>query len=298
MKIAYRTKNGIFYEGKIGKFLEGKKFEKYKGKINLIFTSPPFPLVRKKKYGNLDGDEYLEWLKLISKKIRPFLTPKGSIGIEIGNSWVKGLPEMSTLPLKSLLSFEEHGEYHLCQQFIWHNSAKLPSPAQWVNVERTRVKDSYTNIWWMSSTANPNENNRKVLTEYSSSMKRLLKNNKYNSGSHPSDHQIGKESFFKENKGAIPANVLILSSTKSSSNYSKYCKLKQIKPHPARMPEEIPEFFINLLTNKGDLIFDPFAGSNTTGEITEKLSRKWISIEPETDYINGSKGRFLKWHKS
>lgn len=292
MKIAYKTQNGIFYQGKIEEFLDQKKFNKYKGKISLIFTSPPFPLVRKKKYGNLEGQQYLDWLKMISKKIKPFLTPKGSIVIEIGNSWVKGHPEMSTLPIESLLAFKNEGEYSLCQQFIWHNSAKLPSPAQWVNIKRSRVKDSFTNIWWMSATPNPKANNKKVLVDYSASMEKLLKSQKYNSGNRPSEHQIGKESFLKRNKGAIPPNVLIYSNTKSSSDYSNYCKLKNIKPHPARMPEELVEFFIKMLTNKGDLILDPFGGSNTTGGIAEKLERRWIAIEPNEEYIKGSKGRF------
>ena len=292
MKIAYKTRNGIYYHGKIEEFLEQKKFEKYKGKISLVFTSPPFPLVRKKKYGNYEGNEYLEWLQMISKKLKQFLTPKGSIVIEIGNCWVKGNPEMSTLPLKSLLAFKEEGPYFLCQQFIWHNSAKLPSPAQWVNIERIRVKDSFTNIWWLAATPNPKANNKKVLIEYSDSMKKLLKNQKYNSGNRPSEHQIGKESFLKKHKGAIPSNVLIFSNTISSSNYSLYCKKQMIKPHPARMPEQIPEFFIKLLTHKGDLVLDPFAGSNTTGSIAQELNRKWIAIDSDMEYIKGSKGRF------
>jgi DNA modification methylase len=292
MRIAYKTDNGIFYQGKVEELFKQKKFDKYKGKIDLIFTSPPFPLVRKKRYGNLQGEKYIEWIKSISKGLVPFLSPKGSIVMEIGNCWVKGKPEMSTLPLKSLMGFLEEGEYVLCQQFIWHNSAKLPSPAQWVNVKRTRVKDSFTNIWWMSKTANPVANNKRILSEYSESMKRLLKNKKYNAGNRPSQHQIGEASFLKNNQGSIPANVLIYPNTRSNSKYSNYCKENKIKAHPARMPEDLPDFFIKFLTNKGGMVLDPFAGSNTTGASAEKLGRKWLSIEPEVDYINGSKGRF------
>ena len=70
--------------------------------------------------------------------------------MEMGNSWEPGKPVMSTLALKSLLAFLETGKFHLCQQFIWNNPARLPSPAQWVNVKRIRVKDAYTHLWWMS----------------------------------------------------------------------------------------------------------------------------------------------------
>ncbi|HEV8286842.1 MAG TPA: site-specific DNA-methyltransferase [Chitinophagaceae bacterium] len=293
MKIAYKTKLGVFYNGLIEEFLEQPKFNKYKNKFSLILTSPPFPLLRKKRYGNLEGEAYLQWISSIAEKLQPFLTNKGSIVIEIGNSWERGQPIMSTLPIKAMLSFLETGKYFLCQQFVWHNSAKLPSPAQWVNVERKRVKDTFTNIWWMSKTPNPKANNKRVLIGYSDSMKRLLKTKKYNAGSRPSEHQIGKKSFLKNNRGAIPANVLIYPNTKSNSNYSFYCKRNGLTLHPARMPEEIPEFFINFLTNKGDLVFDPFAGSNTTGAKAEKLGRRWVAIEPNADYIKGSKGNLI-----
>ncbi len=294
MKIAYKTKQGIFYEGSVEQVLNSKKFQKYKNKVNLIFTSPPFPLNRKKKYGNLQCQEYLDWFAGLALLFRDYLKKNGSIVIELGNSWVTGKPVMSTLALKALLAFLEKGEYHLCQQFVWYNTAKLPSPAQWVNIERMRVKDSFTHIWWMSKTPYPKADNRKILEEYSQSMKNLLKNKKYNSGKRPSEHVIGKNSFLLNNNGSIPSNVLVSANTQSKSNYQRYCRREKLTPHPARMPIDIPNFFIKFLTKPKDLVLDPFGGSNTTGESSEKLDRKWISIEPETSYIKGSKGRFVK----
>lgn len=294
MKIAYKTKNGIFYNGTIEKVLASKKFHKYKGQVNLIFTSPPFPLNRKKKYGNLQGDEYVKWLSELAPLFSEYLSDDGSIVIEVGNSWEPGVPVMSTLALKSLLAFLEKGQLHLCQQFVWNNPAKLPSPAQWVNVKRNRVKDSFTYFWWMSKTPYPKADNRKVLVEYSDSMKNLLKTKKYNSGNRPSEHSIGEKSFLTNNKGAIPSNVITAANTHSSSDYQRYCKEKEIQLHPARMPNALPEFFIKFLTNKNDLVLDPFGGSNTTGKVAELLNRKWISVEPNHDYIKGSIGRFHK----
>lgn len=294
MKIAYKTDNGIFYNGKIEKVLASKKFDKYKGQINLLFTSPPFPLNRKKKYGNLQGQEYIDWLADLAVLFRDYIAEDGSIVMEVGNSWEKGQPVMSTLALRSLLEFLEKGGYNLCQKFVWNNPAKLPSPAQWVNIERNRVKDSFTYFWWMSKTPFPKADNRKVLVEYSGSMKKLLKTKKYNSGNRPSEHSIGEKSFLSNNKGAIPSNVITAANTHSSSNYQRYCKEKDIQPHPARMPSALPEFFIKFLTDKNDLILDPFGGSNTTGEVAESLNRKWISVEPNIDYIKGSIGRFDK----
>jgi DNA modification methylase len=292
MRIAYTTDIGTFYHGTVEKVLNSDKLESHKGKVNLIFTSPPFPLNRKKKYGNLQGQEYIDWFAKLAILFKDYLTDDGSLVIELGNSWEPGKPIMSTLALKSLLAFLEKGDYCLCQQFVWYNTAKLPSPVQWVNIDRIRVKDSFTHIWWMSKTPYPKADNRKVLEEYSNSMKKLLKTKKYNGGRRPSEHVIGEESFLVNNNGAIPSNVLVSSNTKSNTNYQKYCKDKGLTPHPARMPNEIPDFFIRLLTEEGDLVLDPFGGSNTTGQSAEKLNRKWVSIEPELNYIKGSKGRF------
>ncbi|MBM4146786.1 MAG: site-specific DNA-methyltransferase [Nitrospira sp.] len=292
VKIAYKTKLGICYEGDINEILKSNIFAKYKKRVNLIFTSPPFPLNRKKKYGNFNGKEYLSWLSGLALRFKDFITEDGSIVIELGNAWEANNPIMSTLPLKALLKFQEKGSYHLCQHFIWFNTARLPSPVQWVNVERVRVKDAFTHLWWLSKTPYPKANNRNVLEEYSDSMKKLLKKKKYNSGIRPSEHLIGEKSFLKDNDGAIPSNVLIGANTSSTSTYIEHCKRNDIELHPARMPEFIPQYFIKFLTDPGDLVFDPFGGSNTTGWVAESLKRKWISVEINEAYIKGSKGRF------
>ncbi|MFQ5714854.1 MAG: DNA methyltransferase [Candidatus Scalinduaceae bacterium] len=199
-KIAYETERGTILQGSLERFFETDLANEYYGKIQLIFTSPPFPLNRKKKYGNYTGEEYLEWLSNFSVLFRKLLKPRGSIVMELGNSWISGQPVMSTLALESLLWFLKKGDFYLCQQFICNNPARLPSPAQWVNVERIRVKDSFTHIWWMSKSETPQADNRRVLKEYSKSMQNLLKTRKYNSGKRPSEYNIGKTSFLNNGR--------------------------------------------------------------------------------------------------
>jgi len=291
-KLMYKTKLGVMWNGSSDTLLKSVHFRKFKGKINLIFTSPPFPLNRKKKYGNYNGDAYKDWLANFAEDFKSLLADNGSLVIEIGNAWTAGGPEMTTLGLESLMRILRDGNFSLCQQFVAYNKAKLPGPAQWVNVERIRVKDSFSNIWWMAKTLYPKADNRKVLVPYSESMKNLLKNGKYNAGSRPSEHHIGEKSFLKDNRGAIPANVIEVSNTRSTDGYIKYCKANGITLHPARMPDSIPEFFIKFLTEPGDIVLDPFAGSNVTGGVSEKLGRKWISIEKEYEYAESSIARF------
>lgn len=291
-KCEYRTNYGCCFQGDIEILLKSEEFDRYKKRVSLIFTSPPFPLNRKKKYGNLNGTQYVKWLTGITTSLRDYLAPDGSLVIEMGNAWDEEGPTMSTLPLETLLAIKKRGNYKLCQQFVWFNTAKLPTPVQWVNIKRSRVKDSFTHLWWMSKSVEPKANNRNILELYSDSMKKLLKNRKYNSGLRPSEHSIGSESFLIDNGGAIPSNVLVATNTISNSHYLNECKRTGTIPHPARMPMSIARFFIRFLTTEQDLVFDPFAGSNTTGEVCEAEKRRWLSVEVDRDYVEGSKLRF------
>jgi len=290
--LAYKTNLGCAYNGVAEEVLNKPFLRRKKGTVQLVFTSPPYPLKRKKRYGNHNGQEYVDWLVGIVGQCKELLTENGSIAIEIGNAWEAGRPVMSTLVLKTLLAIQEELDLHLCQEFIVHNPARIPGPAQWVNIERIRVKDSFTRIWWLSPSERPKADNRNVLQEYSGSMKKLLSTGKYNDGIRPSQHEINGKSFLKNNGGAIPPNVITVANTSSSDSYQNYCKQNGIELHPARMPGSLAEFFINFLTDPGDTVLDPFAGSNTTGHIAEKLNRKWISIEAKKEYIQGSIARF------
>lgn len=307
IKSVYTTKYGRMYCGKAEDLLGRYPLTRYRGKVQLIFTSPPFPLNTKKKYGNLQGEEYVEWLASFAPLFKEYLREDGSIVIELGNAWEPGKPVMSTMPLKALLAFQEKADLFLCQEFICFNPARLPTPAQWVTVKRIRVKDAFTRVWWMSPNEKPKADNRRVLTQYSESMKNLLKRGTYNAGRRPSQHYIGEKSFLIDHGGAIPPNVLTpsvdemlpdlfevlpISNTGSKGPYQDYCREKGIELHPARMPEKLVEFFIEFLAEKGDVVLDPFAGSNTTGSIAELNKRRWISIEIKPEYVESSKARF------
>ena len=291
-EVAYRTKFGRMMHGTAENVLLSPSLRRLNGKVNLIFTSPPFPLNTKKRYGNFTGTAYIEWLVNFAQQFRNLLAKDGSIVIELGNAWEPGRPITSTLALRALLEFQERGRFHLCQEVIWHNPARLPSPAQWVTVKRIRLKDSFTRFWWLSTTDNPKADNRRVLQAYSPQMLKLLERQSFNAGLRPSEHCISQKGFLKDNGGAIPPSVLNIANTRSADTYQAHCRKYNLRPHPARMPPELAEFFIRFLTEEGDLVVDPFAGSNTTGATAESLRRYWLSIEPDNDYVRSSVGRF------
>jgi site-specific DNA-methyltransferase (cytosine-N4-specific) len=182
-------------------------------------------------------------------------------------------------------------DFELAQDFFWWNPAKLPTPAEWVNIRRVRVKDAVNCIWWLSKTPYPKVSNRRVLQPYSDSMQDLLRNG-YTPRLRPSGHDISSK-FQRDNGGAIPPNLIALANTESNGGYQRYCRLHKLPEHPARFPAGLPAFFIRMLTNRGDLVLDPFAGSCVTGAVSEEMGRRWVCCELDQEYIEGARGRFL-----
>jgi len=262
-----------------------------KESVDLILTSPPFALKRKKEYGNVEDSEYLNWFRPFASEFVRTLKPRGSLVLDIGGTWIKGSPSRSLYHFELVIMLCREFDLHLAQEFYWFNPARLPSPAEWVTVRRIRVKDAVDPIWWLSKSPHPVADNKRVLAEYSDSMRQLLRKG-YKPKLRPSGHDITHK-FMKDNNGAIPSNLMEIANTESNSTYLRLCRENNIKPHPARFPRRLPEFFIKYLTTSEEaLVLDPFAGSNVTGEAAEMLGRRWIAFEMEEAYLRGSKFRF------
>lgn len=257
--------------------------------INLVVTSPPYALHFKKEYGNVSQDQYVSWLLPFAREIHRLLRDDGSLVLNISGSWTPGTPTRSLCHFEILIALVRELGFHLAQEFYWYNPAKLPAPAEWVNVRKLRVKDAVECIWWLSKTPWPKADNQRVLQEYSPDMLRLIKRG-YRPKVRPSGHVITAK--FKERGGSIPPNILILGNNDSNGHYLTTCKRLGLKPHPARFPIQLPMFFIRFLTDSDDLVLDPFAGSNTTGEAAEREGRNWTAIESRRDYLQASQSRF------
>jgi len=258
--------------------------------VDLIVTSPPFGLVRKKEYGNVESHEYVDWFKQFGRQFKRLLKPTGSLVIDIGGAWIPGQPTRSLYHFELAIMLCRELGFYLAQEFFWWNPSKLPSPAEWVTVRRIRVKDAVNVVWWFSQTPWPKASNRRVLAPYSDAMKGLLKNG-YRAKLRPSGHDIS-ENFSRNNGAAIPPNLLAIPNTESNSYYLRYCEQHRIPPHPARFPATLPEFFVRMLTDEGDNVLDPFGGSCVTGEVAERLRRRWTCVELQEDYVRGALGRF------
>lgn len=287
-RLYHKTKYGKIYHGD-SLYLMHKIMQKES--VDLIVTSPPFGLTRPKAYGNKTEEEYLRWFRGFAEGFKKILKPTGSLVIDIGGAWTRGEPTRSLYHFDLLMMLCKEYGFHLSQEHYWWNPSKLPTPVEWVNVQRCRVKDAINCVWWLSPTTRPKADNTKVLSPYSDSMKKLLKNG-YNKSLRPSGHDIS-DKWAKDNGGAVPPNLLALANTESNSSYSQYCRDNKLTIHPARFPTGLPEYFIKFLTEPGDVVFDPFGGSCVTGEVAERHGRKWLACEMIEDYLHGALGRFV-----
>jgi len=303
-KLVYSTELGKAYQGDARDLLKSQDVSLRS--VDLIFTSPPFALTRPKEYGNKTADEYLTWFERFIPSFKRVLADTGSLVIDLGGTYLPNQPKRSTYQFELAVMLSKY--FDLCQEFYWYNPAKLPSPAEWVNVRRLRVKDSVNLILWFAKNAlSTKANNRRVLRQYSESMKSLLKNG-YQVRKRPSEWDIS-DNFTIDHGGSITANllgfveqeessqdelsgepfemafdnILSIANTASRSRYLDECRKHGLKPHSARFPINLPAFFIQFLTEPGDLVCDPFAGSNTTGIAAEKSGRRWISCELDAE---------------
>jgi site-specific DNA-methyltransferase (cytosine-N4-specific) len=271
--------------------------------INLILTSPPYALHFKKEYGNVEKDAYVKWFLGFAKEFFRVLKDDGSFVLNIGGSYNEGTPTKSIYHFKLALALVEEVGFHLAQECFWYNPAKMPVPAEWVTVRRIRVRDSVEYVWWFSKTPFPKASNRKVLRPYSADMLRLNRRG-LTETVRPSGHTIRNGFTEMTSGGSIPPNVvegveweegesmLKFGNNSANDSYTKRCKEVGMKIHPARFPAALPEFFIKLLTEESDIVFDPFAGSNTTGAVSEKLGRQWLASEIVEQYLEASRFRF------
>jgi DNA modification methylase len=287
---AYRTERGAMYCADSLEMLAKLP----DNSINLVMTSPPFALLRKKEYGNAEQHEYVDWLAQFAELVFKKLKPDGSFVLDLGGAYQRGVPARSLYNFRVLLKFCDDIGFFLAEDFYWYNPSKLPSPIEWVNKRKMRAKDSVNTVWWFSKTEWPKANVTNVLSEYSDRMKKLLKapDEFYSPAKRPSGHDISS-SFGKDNGGAIPSNLLQIPNSESNGSYLAGCKMLGIKGHPARFPAKLPEFFIKFLTDPGDLVVDIFGGSNTTGYVSEQLDRNWLSFDMDNEYVAASILRFL-----
>lgn len=288
----FTTQNGISFWGDANAMPS-----LFHEEIDLIVTSPPY-FGHQREYGGFAGSEVGfvdEMVSIIEAWLR-MLTNTASIVLNLGDVTEKGEGCLSLYKERLLLALRSRLGLKLVGKFYWISPTKMPT-GHWVTKSRRDVVNAAEDCYWFS--LNPKEvkaNNRNVLVEYSEKQKQYIESSQRKSPARkkrPSGQAANAESFYVDNGGAIPNNLIYAVPEPAQSPYSKYCEEHGLPRHPAMFPAEVPEFFIRYLTERGDVCWDPFAGSAVSGVAAELNDRYWISSELGKEYVEGQIGRML-----
>jgi len=264
--------------------------------ITLCLTSPPYPLNRPRAYNNPEEGEYIDFICRSLEPIVEQLVDGGSIALNISNEiFVKGSPARSLYREKLVIALCERLGLYKMDELIWRNPCKPPGPVAWASKERKQLNVEWEPIYWFTN--NPAEvksDNRRVLQPHSERHLAYLNSNDRKLASHSDGaYQIRENSYRNVTKGKIPRNILTYPhNCKDQSAYKAKARNAGLPAHGAPYPLELARFIIEFMSQDGDLIVDPFAGSLTTAKAAESLNRRWLCTEKIHEYLAGSIYRF------
>ncbi len=237
--------------------------------VNLIFTSPPYADRRKKTYGGIHPDKYVEWFLPISKEMLRVLNPKGTFILNIKEKAING--ERHTYVIELILAMRRQG-WLWTEELIWHK--KNCYPGKWPN----RFRDAWERLLQFNKNKKFNMYQDAVkmpIGEWANSRLKSLGKNDRKRHSSQVGSGFGKNiSNWLERDEVYPTNVLSLSTECGNKN------------HSAAFPNSLPEWFIKLFTKESDAVLDPFMGSGTTVLVANKMNRRAIGIDIVPEYYN------------
>lgn len=236
--------------------------------IQLIFTSPPYADQRKKTYGGIHPDHYVEWFLPISQELLRVLSPRGTFILNIKERVVNG--ERHTYVLDLIKALRAQG-WLWTEEFVWHK--KNSYPGKWPN----RFRDSWERLLQFNKSASFDMYQDAVMVEIGDWAKSRLNNlsetdkirdeSKVQSGFGKNvSNWVGRDLVY-------PTNVIHMATETGNRN------------HSAAFPKQLPEWFIKLFTQEGDTVLDPFMGSGTTVLVAYEMRRKGIGIEIMPEYF-------------
>jgi site-specific DNA-methyltransferase (cytosine-N4-specific) len=265
--------------------------------ITLCVTSPPYPLARARRYGNVSEAHYVDW---ICKELEPVvknLARGGSLCLNVSNDiFEPGMPSRSLYRQRLVLALCDRLGLHLMDELVWHNPTKPPGPVQWASLHRVQLNVGWEPIYWFTNDPKSvRSNNQRVLQEHTEQHLRLIRGGGEQREKVFSDgsYTLRKGSFANETPGKIPRNVLSFPHVCADQRqYKRDAVAAGLPAHGAPMPLRLASFLVEFLSDKDDLVVDPFGGSFTTAKAAERLGRRWLSTEIMAEYVVGAASRF------
>lgn len=237
--------------------------------VDLIVTSPPYADARSHTYGGIAPDEYVEWFLERAAEMHRVLKPTGSFVLNIKEKAVDG--ERHTYVLELILALKQQAGFRWVEEYIWHKTTS--APGKW----KYRFRDAWERILHFSKTKDFKMNQESVKVPIGDWTKARLRNMNDNDRSRQESSTrsgVGRRIAAWEGKDKVyPSNVLYKPPVCHNTG------------HSAAYPEWLPEFFIQLFTDEGDTVLDPFLGSGTTCRVAQQLQRNSIGIEINKEYV-------------
>ena len=237
------------------------------GSVQLIVTSPPYADARRRQYGGLHPDDYVDWFVPMARHLRRILRNDGTFILNIKERVVAR--QRHTYVLRLILALQEDG-WCWTEEFIWHK--KNSTPGHWPN----RFRDSWERL--LQFNCRPTfsmyqEAVQQPIGEWASSrLEKLGTNDRARRTSNTGSGTGVRVQNWQGKRRVNPTNVLHLASECSNTG------------HPAAFPLALPTWFIHLFSLPGDIVLDPFAGSGTTLAAALSAGRLSVGIEQHSDY--------------
>ncbi len=235
--------------------------------VDLVVTSPPYADQRKTMYGGVHPDQYVDWFLPISEQLLRVLKPTGTFILNIKEKVVNG--ERSVYVLDLILKMRAQG-WLWTEEFIWHK--KNCYPGKWPN----RFRDAWERLLQFNKNRKFHMYQEQVMVPMgdwaNSRLKRLSVTDKTRDSSKVGSGFGKNVSNWVDRDKAYPTNVLHLATECGN------------RSHSATFPTSLPEWFIKLFTQEGDVVLDPFMGSGTTLIIANRMRRNSIGMDTAPEY--------------
>ena len=272
-------------------------FSRIDDPITLCITSPPYPLAKARRYGNVTEDQYVDWICKELEPVVKHLVKGGSICLNVSNDiFAPGLPSRSMYRHKLVLALCDRLGLHLMDELVWSNPTKPPGPVQWASINRFQLSVGWEPVYWFTNCPRSvRSDNRRVLQEHTEQHLKLIREGGERRDRVFADgaYRLREGSFASETAGRIPKNVLTFAhACADQRRYKKEAKEAGLPAHGAPMPLRLASFLVEFLSDKDDLVVDPFGGSFTTAKAAERLGRRWLSTEIMAEYVMGAATRF------
>ena len=197
------------------------------------------------------------------------LKPTGSFVLNIKEKAVDG--ERHTYVLDLILALKRETGFRWVEEYIWHKTTAMPG--KW----KYRFRDSWERILHFSKTYDVKMHQDAVrvpIGDWTEARLSNMSENDMTRQQSATNPKTGRRmANWEGKKTVLPTNVIHKAPVCHNTG------------HSAAFPEWLPEFFIKLLTNEGDVVLDPFVGSGTTMRVAERLGRKAMGIDMDRECV-------------